>query len=80
MEDSKSITLKVVVLLGLVPGRGLRYWDIFLAWVNDGTGKIEGRPQLLDSHWQEGTAYACAQRKAEQLGIELANEPVWMED
>ena len=65
------------ITLELIPvvGTGLEYYNVSLSFVNENLNAIVST-QRYDSHWQEETAWACAERWSKRLGVPIYRYPL----
>lgn len=65
----------IIVQLVPVPGTGLEYYNILFVQLNPYTDQIV-KGQRLDSHWQEQTAWECAERWSKRYRVEIYRLPI----
>lgn len=63
----------IEIHLCVVPGKGLEYYDVELVRVHPELDKPVERKRL-DSHWQEHTAFECAERWANRLNCIILDQ------
>ena len=74
-EEVPAVLPYIILELVPVTGTGLEYYNISLAMVNVETSQA-AQSQRLDSHWQEDTAWQCAERWSKRYNLPIYNAPL----